>query len=139
MATQAPPLEAPTHHGFAPPPPEPITPAACPDVAAAVVRCPTPRLCGSAAEHFFRMALAGCPSGTPVVIDLDGVTVIDAAGLLGLARCVRAVRATGGVPRLCGPTPPVRALLAAAGLHAVVEVFHTRAQAVQACRAEIVD
>lgn len=95
----------------------------------AVLACPGPTFSGERAAAFARHAaqLAQCKS--QVVLDVSEVTSVDAAGLLALASLARVCREQGVALRLCGPTQPVRVLLAAAGLHRLAEIFHSRRHA----------
>jgi anti-sigma B factor antagonist len=95
-----------------------------------VVVCHGPELCGHAAARFARSAYVVCRKSAGVVVDLGGVSAIDAAGLRAIAGLARACRSFGGELRLCGATRSVRQLLAAAGVHRLADVFPTRHDAV---------
>jgi anti-anti-sigma factor len=61
-----------------------------------------------------------------VVLDLSDVVTVDAAGLLAVSSLVRASREGGGALRLCNPNQAVRRLLAAVGVHHLVDVYPNR-------------
>jgi anti-anti-sigma factor len=56
----------------------------------------------------------------PVVLDLNGVTFIDSAGLRSLLTVFRELRAEGGAPTLAGVSHPVQRVLELSGLTALM-------------------
>jgi anti-anti-sigma factor len=95
-----------------------------------ILLCPGPRFNRPTAESFVPTASAQCRASRHVVLDLRDVVAIDVAGLLAIWSLVRVSRAVGGVLRLCNANPAVRRLLAAAGVHQLADVYHTREPAV---------
>ena len=95
-----------------------------------ILTCPGPRFDRSTAADFVRGTIAQCRASRYVVLDLRDVTRMDVAGLLAICSLVRATRASGGSLRLCNAAPAVRRLLAAAGVHHLADVYHTREPAV---------
>jgi anti-anti-sigma factor len=91
--------------------------------------CPGPRFVGARAARFVRSATPLCRAKPFVVLDMSEVTRMDAAGLLAIISLVRVCRGAGGALRLCSPNQAVRRLLAAAGVHHLVDVYHTRRHA----------
>lgn len=103
----------------------------------------------SAVHAAFRLDVAATPSGTlvtplgevdadvsarlrdaleeavrsgPVVLDLSGVTFLDSAGLSALLRARRVGAEVGHRFLVTGTPPPVMRVLAATGLHRVLEL-----------------
>ena len=95
----------------------------------AVLSCPGPTFSGQRATAFGRQAARLALTKAQVVLDVSEVTSIDAAGLLAITSLARACRERGVALRLCGPTPAIRVLLAAAGVHRLADIFHTRRHA----------
>jgi anti-sigma B factor antagonist len=63
-----------------------------------------------------RAAFHGMPVGAPILVDLEGVGTIDAAGLGALIGGIRRVRDGGGVVVLLSAGPSVRQLLHTTGV-----------------------
>jgi anti-anti-sigma regulatory factor len=95
----------------------------------AVLSCPGPTFSGQRATAFGVYAAGLALTKAQVVLDVSEVTSIDAAGLLAITSLARACRERGVALRLCGPTHSVRVLLAAAGVHRLADIFHTRRHA----------
>lgn len=95
----------------------------------AVLSCPGPTFSGQRATAFGRQVARLALTKAQVVLDVSEVTSIDAAGLLAITSLARACRERGVGLRLCGPTQSVRVLLAAAGVHRLADIFHSRRHA----------
>jgi anti-anti-sigma factor len=95
----------------------------------AVLSCPGPTFSGQRATAFGQHAARLALTKAQVVLDVSEVTSIDAAGLLAITSLARVCRERGVALRLCGPTHSVRVLLAAAGVHRLADIFHTRRHA----------
>lgn len=94
-----------------------------------VLVCPGPQFSGGRAARYARSATQLCKGRRMIILDLSEVRTMDAAGLLAITSLVRACRSAGGELRLCSPNHAVRVLLAAAGVHHLVDVYHSRRQA----------
>lgn len=70
----------------------------------------------------FRRAVSEVTAGLPVVVDLEGVTFMDSAGLGALIGATRRVRERGGDLAVAGPRRPVRRLLQTTGIDRIVYV-----------------
>ncbi len=99
-----------------------------------VLACPGPRFAGGTAVRFHMDATAACGTDPYLVLDLGAVAALDATGLKVVAALARRCRENGGELMLCGATRPVRALLAAAGVNQLAEVYDSRRQAVLAAK-----
>ncbi|WP_439621369.1 STAS domain-containing protein [Gemmata sp.] len=102
---------------------------AAPRYGIAVLACPGPAFTGERATAFGRHAARLALTKAQVVLDVSEVTSIDVTGLLAITSLARVCRERGVALRLCGPTQPVRVLLAAAGVHRLADIFHTRRHA----------
>jgi len=96
-----------------------------------VILAPVPAPCGREAARWEARAF---PVPGRTVLDLSQVERIDAAGVLAVLRAARRAREAGRVLRVVTPTPPVRMVLASAGLIDLAEVHPTRDQALAAAR-----
>jgi len=70
-------------------------------------------------------AIAELPAGANVVIDLNGCTFLDSAGVRLLARSVRQVTTDGGRVTLVAAHPPIVRVLEITALREVVEIHDT--------------
>ncbi len=73
-------------------------------------------------------AIASSPR---LVLDLARVNFIDSAGCGAVLSALRKVSAAGGDLKLCAVTKPVRALFELVRMHKVIDIFHTREEAVR--------
>lgn len=84
-----------------------------------------------------RDRLAGpADGGQQVIVDLSGVSFIDAAGLGVLARAAARTAARGGSLQLAAASRPVRRMLAVTGLDGSIPLAATVAEAEAALRAD---
>jgi anti-sigma B factor antagonist len=72
------------------------------------------------------VALAAEYPGSPIAVDLGGVSFIDSSGLGVLIGARRRAVENGGTLVLVGLLPPVARLLAITGLDSVFDVFDSR-------------
>lgn len=70
-----------------------------------------------------------------MILDLSGVTFMDSSGLGAMLSCLRQINSAGGDLKLCGLTPPVRALLELVRMHKIVDIKNDRTEALSAFRA----
>jgi anti-sigma B factor antagonist len=67
-----------------------------------------------------------------VVIDMAEVRFIDSSGLGAMLSCLRQLGGKGGDLKLCGLSRSVRAAFELVRLHRVLDIYATRADAVEA-------
>jgi anti-sigma B factor antagonist len=67
-----------------------------------------------------------------VVIDLAQLRFIDSSGLGAVLSCLRQLSSRGGDLKLCSMSKPVRAAFELVRLHRVLDIYPSRAEAVQA-------
>ena len=104
--------------------------------------------CGSVVYHLagnleqltvggFRDAIAQILPKQHVIFDLSGVPFLDSAGLGALIGAVRRIRETGGEAAVCGPRPSVNRALEIVGLHRIVGVASSVADAIELLSAAV--
>jgi anti-anti-sigma factor len=81
------------------------------------------------AQNVARLLALLQSAGPRVVLDLRGVTFLDASGLGVLATCGHAARRAGGVVRLLGPSRQTRRLLALTRLDQLLPIFDSLQEA----------
>jgi anti-sigma B factor antagonist len=70
-----------------------------------------------------------------LVLDLSRLRFVDSSGIGAFISCLRKLNAAGGDLKLCGLTPPVRAVFELVRMHRVFDIFDTQEWAVQALEA----
>jgi anti-sigma B factor antagonist len=74
------------------------------------------------------------PSSPHMLLDLTQVQFIDSTGCGALLACLRRVTEVGGEVKLCCITSPVRALFDLVRMSRILEIYKTRAEALQSFR-----
>jgi sigma-B regulation protein RsbU (phosphoserine phosphatase) len=94
------------------------------------------QLDASTAEEFKRDIMPVLEAHPQAVFDLSRLTFVDSSGLGAFLSCLRHVQAQGGDLKLCGLTPPVRALFELVRLHRIFHIFDTPEAAIRAFQPE---
>lgn len=77
----------------------------------------------------FRESVAHLGAAKQVIFELSAVPFVDSAGLGALIGTVRRTREQGGEAVVCAARPSVQRVLEMVGLHRIVHVFQTLAEA----------
>jgi anti-sigma B factor antagonist len=85
-------------------------------------------------KRFKQEWIPALESRTRVVLDLGAVQFIDSSGLGAILSCYRQLRSSGGDLKLCGMTPPVRALFELVRMHRIFDTYATFEEAVASFR-----
>jgi len=64
-----------------------------------------------------------------VLVDVSSLEFMDSSGMGVMLSCLRKLTGKGGDMKLCGMTPPVRALFELVRMHRIIEVYNTREEA----------
>jgi anti-sigma B factor antagonist len=88
--------------------------------------------CGPLRDGLLRIVTDGSYRG--LVVNLAGIRFIDSTGVGVLVGIWHRVRATHGCLALAAPSRQAQAVLESTGLTAVLPIYHSQTEAVQACR-----
>jgi anti-sigma B factor antagonist len=86
------------------------------------------------AKEFRRVMEAELPGKRSVVLDLARVRFVDSSGLGAILSCMRVIGGGGGGLRLCGLSAEVRKAVELVRMDKLLDVHHTRADALAAIR-----
>lgn len=100
----------------------------------AVVTILAPELDASNTGEFKQQMASIIGAHSRVLIDLSRVRFVDSSGLGAMLSCLRQLTAKGGALELCGMSRQVRAAFELVRLHRILDIYESRAEALEAFR-----